>query len=272
MNPAVVASLRCPVCGDPVAGERTLRCPGGHSFDGARHGYVDLTGGRLTHAGDTVEMVAARAELLAAGHFQPLTDAIVRTVSAFPPGLVVDVGAGTGHHLAALLRARPSDIGLALDVSKPALRRAARAHPRLAAARADAWRRLPVADGAAGLVLDVFAPRSGPEFHRILRADGALVVVTPDQDHLVELVAALDLLRVDPYKEQRLAGTLERWFTPVSRDRHRWPLHLSGDEAAAAVRMGPSAWHADAGRIAGPVTVTASVVVTLWRPKGDIRA
>jgi 23S rRNA (guanine745-N1)-methyltransferase len=272
MNPAVVAHLRCPVCGDAVKGDRTLRCPAGHSFDVARPGYVDLTGGRVTHGGDTAEMVAARAALLGAGHFQPLTDAMVRAVSAFPPGLIVDVGAGTGHHLAALLGARPSDLGLALDVSKSALRRAAGAHPRLAAARADVWRRLPVADGAAGLVLDVFAPRSGPEFHRVLRADGALVVVTPDQDHLIELVEALDLLRVDPDKEQRLAGTLERWFTPVCRDRHRWRLRLSTDEARAVVGMGPSAWHADAGRVAGPVDVTASVVVSVWRPRGRIRA
>src|SRR5204862_7400467 len=135
--------------------------------DLARQGYVDLTAGQVTHAGDTAEMLSARQALFAAGHFRVLTEALLAALGDRPPGLVVDVGAGTGHHLAALLGARPHDVGLAVDVSKPALRRAARAHPRLAAARADAWRRLPVADGAAGLVLDVFAPRSGPEFHRI---------------------------------------------------------------------------------------------------------
>src|SRR6266536_3566183 len=207
MHAEIVERLRCPVCGDPLhAQAATLRCAAGHSFDVARQGYVDLTGGRVTHAGDTADMVAARSALLGAGHFQPLTDAIVAAVRAYPRGLVVDVGAGTGHHLAALLDARPGDLGLALDVAKPALRRAAAAHPRLAAVRADAWRRLPVADGAASLVLDVFAPRSGPEFHRILRPDGALLVVTPEPDHLGELVAALDLVRVDPDKERRLAG------------------------------------------------------------------
>ena len=68
--------------------------------------------------------------------------------------------------------------GLAVDVSKPALRRAAQAHPRAAAIRADLWRRLPVSDGVAALILNVFAPRNGPEYHRVLRPDGLLLVVT----------------------------------------------------------------------------------------------
>ena len=46
----------------------------------------------------------------------------------------------------AVLAALPDAVGLALDVSKPALRRAARAHPRAAAALADTWQRLPLAD------------------------------------------------------------------------------------------------------------------------------
>ena len=271
MDPAAVTYLRCPVCGAPVTGDRTLRCPAGHAYDVAKHGYVDLTGGRVTHAGDGPDMVAARADLLAAGHFQPLTDAVVAAASTYPRGLVVDVGAGTGHHLAALLDARPDTVGLALDVAKPALRRAATAHPRLAAVRADTWRRLPVADGTASVVLDVFAPRNGAEFRRVLRPDVALVVVTPDEDHLVELVRRLGLVTVDPDKERRLAGSLDRWFTPAGRQHHRWSMRLSTAHAAALVAMGPSAWHtgtADVAQLTPPVEVTASVVVSMWRPLG----
>ncbi len=78
------------------------------------------------------------------------------------PGCAADVGAGPGYYLAAVLGQLPGRAGLALDVSKFALRRAARAHPRIGAVAADAWRRLPVADGAAAVVVNVFAPRSGP--------------------------------------------------------------------------------------------------------------
>jgi 23S rRNA (guanine745-N1)-methyltransferase len=115
-----------------------MACPDGHSYDLARQGYVDLSGGRRTHDGDTAAMIAARAALLGAGHLSVVTDGIVAAVrAAAAPAdvgaapLVVDVGAGTGHHLAGLLDAEPGLVGLAVDVSKPALRRAARAHPRM---------------------------------------------------------------------------------------------------------------------------------------------
>jgi 23S rRNA (guanine745-N1)-methyltransferase len=271
----IVEHLRCPVCGDGLrAVDAALRCPAGHSFDLARQGYVDLTAGRLTHPGDTADMISARRSLLAAGHFRVLTQALVSAVGDRPPGLVVDVGAGTGQHLAALLDARPGDVGLAVDVSKPALRRAARAHPRLGAVRADAWRGLPVADGAAGTILDVFAPRSGAEFRRILRPDGVLVVVTPAAEHLVELVGALGLVRVDPAKSERLSAQLSPWFTRQDEKRHRWRMRLSAADARTAVAMGPSAWHIDPDRLAEalgglpePIPVTGAVDVSRWRPR-----
>jgi 23S rRNA (guanine745-N1)-methyltransferase len=268
----IIERLRCPVCAAPLTlATATLRCAQGHSFDLARQGYVDLSAGRLTHPGDTAEMISARQELLAAGHFRVLTDALVAAVGSRPPGLVVDVGSGTGQHLAALLEARPDDLGIAVDVSKPALRRTARAHPRLAAVRADAWRGLPVADGAADVVLDVFAPRSGREFHRILRPDGTLIVATPAPEHLGELVEALDLVRVDPAKAERLSAALDPWFVRDGGRRYEWPLRLSAQAAQAAIAMGPSAWHTDRKRladlVAGPITVTAAVDVTRWRPR-----
>jgi 23S rRNA (guanine745-N1)-methyltransferase len=267
MLDAIVAHLRCPVCAGPLAAAgAALRCPAGHSFDVARQGYVDLTGGRLTHEGDSAAMLAARAAVLDAGHFDPLTGAIVAAVPASGgKGLIVDVGAGTGHHLAALLDARPADVGLALDVAKPALRRAAAAHPRIGAARADVWRGLPVADGAAGLVLDVFAPRSGAEFHRILRPDGLLVVATPTAEHLGELRG---LLAVDPDKDRRLAAGLGPWFTPAGRSVRRWKMRLDAEDVRTLVAMGPTARHADPAALAtGPATVSGVVRLTLWRPR-----
>jgi 23S rRNA (guanine745-N1)-methyltransferase len=258
----------------PAGSERTLRCAAGHSFDIARQGYVDLTAGRLTHAGDTTEMVIARESALDAGHFDFIAEALVRALSPSPQGLVVEVGAGTAFYLAAVLDAAPGSVGLALDVSKPALRRAARRHPRLAAVRADVWRPLPVADGSATVALNVFAPRAGAQLHRILHPDGVLVTVTPEPAHLAELVAALGLLAVDPAKPARLAAALEPHFTLAARARHARRLALRAEQASALVAMGPSAWHVDPAtlnaRLAAlptPVEVQACVLVSIWRPR-----
>ncbi len=259
---------------EPRGAARTVRCRRGHSFDVARQGYVDLTGGAVTHGGDTPDMVAARQSLLGAGHLAAVTAGLLDAVGQTARGLALDVGAGTGHHLARLLDARPALMGLAIDVSKAALRRAGRAHPRMAAVRADVWRGLPVADGAADVLLDVFAPRSAAEFHRVLRPGGTLVVVTPGPRHLAEIVDRLGLLTVDPAKRRRLAATLTPRFDLVAEHERTVQLRLSRAEAAALVQMGPSAWHVGSDRLAArldacpePIDVTVAVQLSAWRPR-----
>jgi 23S rRNA (guanine745-N1)-methyltransferase len=261
----ILPHLRCPLCRQAlVEHETAVRCPRGHSFDRARQGYVHLAAGPVAHTGDTAEMVAARAAFLAAGHYDFLSRALAEAVPA--AGLVIDVGAGTGQHLAAVLDAHPGAVGLAVDVSKPALRRAARAHPRAAAVVGDVWRELPVADGVAAVLLNVFAPRNGPEFARVLAPDGVLVVATPDGAHLAELVSALGLLSVDPGKEERVAASLGPRFAEQAATTYTHRLALTRAEVTALVEMGPSAWHIDpaelrarVGALAEPVAITARV-------------
>ncbi|MEU6683513.1 hypothetical protein [Streptomyces sp. NPDC046832] len=69
----------------------------------------------------------------------------------------------------------------------------------------------------------MFAPRNGPEFHRVLGPDGTLLVVTPTGRHLRELRGPVGLLAVDPRKEERLRRSLDAssgstapscWSTP----------------------------------------------------------
>ena len=286
MEQRVADRLRCPVCGEALAevtagAARALRCPRRHSFDIARQGYVNLLAGRAPHGGDSAEMVAARADFLAAGHYDIISTALAEAASAhhqvadgddaYP--LVVDAGAGTGRHLAAVLAALPEAVGLALDVSKPALRRAARVHPRVTAALADTWQRLPLADASAAVLLNVFAPRNGAEFRRVLAPTGRLLVVTPAADHLTELVDALGLLRVDPAKADRVAASLGGHFAEESAAVHRQELNLSGPEVNTLVGMGPSAWHTDPAGLAAritalgePVRVTVAVRLGVYRP------
>jgi 23S rRNA (guanine745-N1)-methyltransferase len=271
----VVPYLRCPVCaGDLACEAQALRCTAGHAFDVARQGYAGLlTGNARTGTADTAAMVAARAEFLDGGHFAPLAGLIAERTAALAPGggCVLDAGAGTGYYLSAVLDRLPGRPGVALDISKHALRRAARAHPRIGALTWDVWRPLPLRTGTVSVVLDVFAPRNAEEFHRVLRPDGILVVVTPAARHLEELVGTLGLLTVDPRKAERVADTVGGRFHPAGT----WPLELSlrltRAEVASLVMMGPSAWHTapEALRertcgLAEPIAVTAAFEVRVF--------
>lgn len=255
-----------------------VRCARRHTFDVARQGYVSLLGpDHPTGSGDTAAMVEARDAFLGAGHYTALADAVTaacgRTAAATHGGCVVDLGAGTGYYLRRVLDRLEASAGLALDVSRYAARRAARAHPRIGAVVGDVWRDLPIRTRAAQVVLSVFAPRNGPEMRRILRPDGAGVVVTPAAGHLAELIAPLGMLRVDTRKSERLHEQLGPHLAETDRQAVDIPLELRHDAVMELVAMGPTAWHASreemasrVGALPDPVAVTASFVLSVHRP------
>ena len=278
---AIIDLLRCPACpAQSYTGQRhtsplrldgeVARCERRHSFDVARAGYLNLAATAQPAHADTSSMVSARATFLAAGHYR----AVVAAVDGLSgtAGTIVDVGAGPGHYAAQLLASRPDSRAVALDISVAACRRAARAHQRLGAVVADVWQRLPVADGAADVVLDVFAPRNVSEFRRVLGSRGRIVTVTPTAGHLRELHRPLGLIGMESDKHERLseamAAALLREIDRVEvAETQTWDRHT----AALAATMGPSAFHIEpeqlARRLAAvgwPRRVTVACTVSAW--------
>jgi 23S rRNA (guanine745-N1)-methyltransferase len=105
----------------------------------------------------------------------------------------------------------------------------------------------------------------------VLGPEGRLVVVTPADEHLRELVGPLGLLRVDPDKAARLAAALEPHLRPVDVRRHQQGLRLSRSAVATLVGMGPHARHLSRDRVGAaltalpePVGVTIAVDVATY--------
>ncbi|WP_329333363.1 methyltransferase domain-containing protein [Streptomyces sp. NBC_00663] len=279
LSPALggcVDLLRCPTCrvGHLHLDRGALRCPVGHAFDIARHGYAGLLTGARATSGDDADMVRARDRFLATGAYAPIREAGARlAVGAVPErATVVDVGCGTGYYLAGVLDRLPGARGLGLDSSVRALRSAARAHDRAAAVAWDVFRPFPLDDGVADVVLDVFAPRNPAEFHRVLRPTGRLIVVRPTGRHLAELRRRLPgMVTVDPAKEQRLHRALAPFFEATVTEQVEYPATLTRADVLDLVAMTPSARHMSAAALNDdgllPERVTVSVLATAYRPR-----
>ncbi len=282
MRDAALRLLACPRCGGSFAEVGgSLRCPSRHTFDVARVGYVSMLSGTAPGAeADNREMVRARQRLLGAGAFAPLTralvEAVVDTVPSAPGspdgGGVVDIGGGTGHHLAGVLDAWPMATGILLDLSREAAQVAARSHPRLVAVVCDVRQRSPIRDSGASIVLDIFAPRAATEMRRILAPEGRLLVVTPTERHLGELAGVPGMLRVDALKQRRLERSLGGSFLMSERRPIEWRMSLDRAGQRDLVSMGPSAHHVTAdglegalGSLPDPIVVTGSVELSIWR-------
>ncbi|WP_217554689.1 methyltransferase domain-containing protein [Streptomyces sp. GbtcB6] len=279
LPPALELSLDllcCPTCRTrrlhPVRG--ALRCPVGHTFDIARHGYAGLLTGTRATSGDDTAMVQARNRFLSTGTYAPIRKVGARLAIDTAPeqATVVDVGCGTGYYLAGVLDRLPGARGLGLDTSVRALRSAARAHDRGAAVAWDVFRPFPLADGVADVVLDVFAPRNPAEFYRVLRPTGRLIVVRPTGRHLAELRGRLPaMVTIDPAKEQRLHRALDPFFEAAVTEEVEYSATLSRQDALDLVAMTPSARHVSRTDLTDdgclPDQVTVSVLATAYQPR-----
>ncbi len=252
----------------PVAGG--LVCVHGHRFDRAREGYVHLLpSGRKTGgpAGDTPEMLQARRALFDAGHYEPVQRAVAGAVdaSAATGGVVLDAGCGEGAYLRAVGERRDDLVRLGVDVAKAAVRSAAQ-RDRGGDYAVASSHRLPVADGAIGVVVSVFAPRAWAEFARVLSPDGIAVVASPGADHL-DAVRRLRYAEPVPHAERaHLNESDVAGWVLLDRVDVRYELTVQGPDVEHLVHMTPYRWSGPAGPLPAVLTTKVHVVVTRHRP------
>lgn len=207
--------------------ERRLTCPRGHSFDVARSGYVNLLQPqerRSRKPGDTVSAVTGRRRLNDRGITVPLLHGIAEAVGGSREDIVLDAGCGDGFYLGSLSQQTGFD-GHGVDISIAAIDAAARRYPGCEWIVANADRFLPYADASFSIVLSITARMNAPEFRRVLRDDGSLLVAVPSPEDLIELRGV---------GHDRVGRTLETFrsgFTLVDRSR----VTTTADLEAAAV-------------------------------------
>jgi 23S rRNA (guanine745-N1)-methyltransferase len=266
--------LRCPICFRDLSARPplVLACPSGHAFDANKRGYATLAASASKLQHDSASMLDAREAFLATGAYAPLCDTLAESVSERMPHRVIDIGCGTGYYLGAVLERLPDAQALAMDLSPAAVARAARRSDHVDGLVADVWSPLPIRDGAADVILNVFAPRNAAEFRRVLAPGGLLAVVVPGDDHLRELRERGLLIGVRKGKGQQLMQALGRDFALDEARDIRSTLTLSPTSIEALVAMGPSAHHrSDApGALPPRLDVTASFRLFLLRQRADL--
>jgi 23S rRNA (guanine745-N1)-methyltransferase len=233
--------------------------------------------------GDSLETVASRARFLDGGHYAPLAERLVQTVGGLTadrsggrvggePLDVLDSGCGEGYFLARLREGAAKGGIVArfwgIDVSKPAIRAAARRDRALGLAVASVHR-LPVASSRLDLVLRVLAPIDAAEFRRVLAPSGRLLCVTPGPDHLFALRRLV-------YETPRPLSSEPppEGFSLVWRDRLTFPVNLSSAaELLDLLAMTPYYWHTNpearqAIAREGELETSADFELALYLPEG----
>ena len=238
--------FRRPTCAAPLMrGERAYTCPAGHSYDLSAEGYTYLLPANQKHSknpGDDKQMVAARCAFLDKGYYVPLrntlTDLAVELTRDIDLPTLLDSGCGEGYYTAGLAEAVPHARLAGIDISKFALRRAAKKVPGGEFAVASAYR-LPVMDNSIHLLYNIFSPLSAEEFARVLTDGGYFVYVVPSERHLWQMKEVLyDNPYENPVKREDYPGFTWQQVVPL---RYTVTLNDSTD-IMSLVSMTPYAW------------------------------
>lgn len=228
-------SFSCPLCHQPLTqAKNSFVCPGRHQFDVAKEGYVNLMPvqhKRSRDPGDSAEMMQARRAFLDAGHYQPLRDAImnvlVEKLSAKETA-ILDIGCGEGYYTHAFADALTGGATFGLDVSKVAIRAAARRYPQVTFCVASSHR-LPFADASMDAIIRIYAPCKAQELARVVKTGGWVITATPGPRHLMELKGLIyDDVRLHAPHTEQLDGFVLQQSIALG-----YQMQLNGSEAVA---------------------------------------
>jgi 23S rRNA (guanine745-N1)-methyltransferase len=255
--------LTCPVRGCHLAlvreGQRLL-CAQAHSFDVARSGYINLLQPqerRSKQPGDTIAAVEGRRRLHDLGVTEPLLRAIEALLVPSPEDMVLDAGCGNGFYLGSMANETKFDAH-GVDISIPAIDAAARRYPQCEWVVANADRAIPYADQSFTVVMSITARMNAPEFRRILRPDGRLLVAIPAPEDLIELRGK---------GRDRVARTVETFaidFTLINQRRVTTTANL---DAAAVHDVLHSIYRPLRPQPAEAMRVTFSLDLLLFQPR-----
>lgn len=269
-------ALACPLDGLPLTRNgNSWQCPGAHSYDTARQGYINLLpvqNKRSRDPGDSKEMIVARQQFLAEGFYQPVADAVCEAVKASKdtkrsPIAVLDAGCGEGYYLRALRRTGLALKLTGLDISKWAVIAAARQD------KATDWlvgsnANLPLLPASQDIVLCMFGFPVYSEFARVLKRSGVLIKVDAGPDHLLELRQII-------YPTIKAPGSPAEGPEELTELEHRavrYTIKLSSQQQIAnLLTMTPHLYRASAeGRERAAalmgMTLTVDVHIRVWRP------
>jgi 23S rRNA (guanine745-N1)-methyltransferase len=220
--------LVCPVCKEKLLTiGKTMKCASGHSYDIAAQGYVNLllSGKSGDCVGDDPELITARRDFLDAGYYAPLRTAICEKVRLLGEGKndlrVLDSGCGEGYYTRAIAETMPDAAVYGVDISRYATKIAAGRDKKSRYITASAAS-LPIANASVDLAASVFAPRFATELRRVLKPDGAALIVVPGRNHLLELKEAV---YETAYLNREEKHTLDG-FTLESSDRVVYDAHI----------------------------------------------
>ena len=242
---------KCPVCDSELNRfEKQYICCNNHSFDISRKGYVNLllvNQKKTKQPGDNKEMVESRSRFLDKGYYSCFSDKLNEIISERLNGEnlnILDAGCGDGYFISRLKNKLMQDEKrkhidfYGIDISKFAAAYGSKRDKEINFVVGSTFN-LPIMSNTFDCIIRNFAPGDNEEFHRILKNDGRLIVITPGVEHLFGLK---EKLYEKARKHENKQLELEK-FEFVERLEIKYTVHINdSEEVRNLISMTPYYW------------------------------
>ncbi len=238
----------CPICQEPLDKvDNSLKCTNNHTYDLSKFGYVNLLGGKKVDDHYSKASFENRKLILENGFYDHILKAVEEAVSQYPEAkTLLDIGCGEGFYSRQLLQNTDKEI-LAFDISKDSVQIAAKSD----STHRGKWfvsdlAKLPLQNGCADIILDIFSPANYGEFKRVLSDRGYIIKVIPTAEHVKELrdKASAQLNQKD-YSNQKIIDHFKEYFDLVVQEEVTATNACSEKERQAFIKMTPLLFNVD---------------------------
>lgn len=182
----------CPICNKVLEEKNgSLQCENGHCYDISKKGYVNLLPpSKSKQHGDNKEMMQARQLIMSGGYYDELANVVINELANYQPQKVLDVGSGEGYFARKIKAKYPNAQVVGVDISKPAIELAAKTSKDISYAVASS-KHLPIENNSVDCIICAFAPFFADEFLRVIKKDGVVCRILPNENHMYKLKAEL---------------------------------------------------------------------------------
>lgn len=236
----------CPLCqSNFTQTNNTQICENNHHFDIAKEDYLNLlpvNAKNSKNPGDNKEMMMARRTFLNSGGYRPLAEKlsflVKKLLTTIETPTLLDLGCGEGYYTNYLATHLPTTTINALDISKIAIRYAAKRYKKINFCVASAYN-VPLKSGSLDALIRIYAPSLESELQRLIKMNGYLITVTPAPRHLYQLRSKI----YEQVNEHLSENAAPAGFTKLEQINVNYPLHISETQILKdLIQMTPFAW------------------------------
>ncbi len=240
----------CPICTGNFLNlnDNSIKCQNNHGFDLSKNGYINLLTSNKLKVEYSKELFEARNKICKKGLFSKATKLIEEIILNYSNSLnevmILDAGCGEGSNLSEIMNSLDLKLykAVGLDISKEAIFIASKEYQNIIWTVGD-LSNTPFKEKSFNIILNILSPSNYGEFKRLLKENGILIKIVPNELHLHELREIIyEKTDKENYSNEQVVQHFNDKFKLIDVKDISYKFKITDEDLLLLIRMTPLAW------------------------------